>query len=47
MPVRSASGKECGCVVVDNNTRTRPLRLKSEAVDAFKSFRVVEESELG
>jgi hypothetical protein len=37
---------ECVCVVVDNNARaiyTRLLRLKSEAVDAFKSFRVVEE----
>jgi len=50
MPVRLAGRREYEYVVVDDYTRavyTRPLRLKSEAADAFKSFRAATENEPG
>jgi hypothetical protein len=48
MPVRSASGKEYGYIVVDDYSRavyTRPLRHKSEAPEAFKVFKAAAEGE--
>ena len=50
MPVRSAGGKEYLYVVVDDFMRTvymRPLRLKSEATEAFKAFKATVENESG
>jgi transposase InsO family protein len=50
MEVQSARGKVYEYVVVDNHTRavyTRPLRLKSEAVDAFRLFKAMAECESG
>ncbi len=50
IPVASAGGREYVCVVVDGYTRavyTRPLRLKSEAVEAFKASRGAAENEPG
>ena len=50
MPVRSAGGKEYLYVVVDDYTRTvyaRHLRLKSEAIEAFKAFKAAAENESG
>ena len=50
MPVKSAGGKEYLYVVVDDYTRavhTRALRLKSEAVEAFKDFKAVVENASG
>ena len=48
MPVKSAGGREYVYVVVDGYTRavyTRALRLKSEAAEAFKSFKTAAENE--
>jgi transposase InsO family protein len=48
MPMNSAGGREYAYVVAEDYTRTvytRPLRLKWEAADAFKTFRAVEENE--
>jgi len=45
MPTKSVGGRECAYTVVDGDTLavyTIPLRLKSEAADAFKSFRAAE-----
>jgi hypothetical protein len=42
MPMKSVGRREYAYVIVDNYARavyTRPLRLKWEAADAFKSFR--------
>ena len=50
MPVVSAGGREYIYVIVDDYTRavhTKPLRLKSEAADAFKSFKAAAENESG
>jgi transposase InsO family protein len=50
MEVQSAGGKAYEYVVVDDHTRvvyTRPLRLKSEAVDAFRTFKAAAEGESG
>ena len=50
MPVKSARGREYVYVVVGDYTRavyTRPLRLKSEAAEAFKTFKAAAENELG
>ena len=50
MPVKSAGGREYLYVVVDNCTRTvyaKPLQLKSEAIEAFKAFKVAAENESG
>ena len=46
----AAGGREYEYVVVDDYTRavfTRPLRLKSEAVEAFKAFRAAAENDSG
>ena len=50
MLVNSACGKDYLYVIVDDFTRAvhvRPLRLKSDAVEAFKSFKAVDENESG
>ena len=50
MPVLSAGGREYLYVVVDDYSQavyTRPLRLKSEAVDTFKTFKAAAELESG
>ena len=50
MPIASASGREYVYVVVDDHTRvvyTRPLRLKLEAVEAFKVLKDAAENESG
>ena len=50
MPVVSAGGREYVYVIVDDYTRavyTKPLRLKSEAAEAFKSFKAIAENESG
>ena len=50
MPIASVGGHDYLYVVVDDFTRavyTCSLRLKSEAVDAFKAFKAVVENELG
>ena len=42
MPVNSAGGREYLYVIVDDFTRTvnaKPLRLQSEAVEAFKALK--------
>ncbi len=49
-PAASAGGREYVCVVADDYTRavnTRPLRLKSEAVEGFKASRAAAENEPG
>jgi hypothetical protein len=48
IPVTSAGGKVCEYVVVDDHTRavyTKPLRLKPDSVDAFKTFMATAENE--
>ena len=48
MQVKSAGGKEYRYIVVGDYTRAvyaRPLRLKSEAQEAFKLFKAVAENE--
>ena len=48
MQVKSAGGREYEYIVVDDCTcavYTRPLRLKSEAPEAFKAFKAVAENE--
>ena len=48
MQVKSVGGMEYEHIVVDDYTRavyTRPLRLKSEAPEAFKAFKAVAENE--
>ena len=48
MQVKSASGRDYEYIVVDDYTRavyTRPLRLRSEAPEAFKAFKAVAENE--
>ena len=50
MPVKSAGGREYLYVVVDDCTRTvyaKPLWLKSEAIKAFKAFKVAVENKSG
>jgi hypothetical protein len=50
MEVQSARRKEYEYVVMDDHTRMvymRPLHLKSEAVDAFQTFKAVAEGKLG
>jgi len=50
MPVKSAGGREYLYLVVDDYTRAvyvKPLKLKSEAVEAFKAFKAVAENESG
>ena len=50
MPVRSAGGREYVYVIVDDYTRDvymKSLRLKSEAVEAFKEFKAVAERNSG
>ena len=50
MPVVSAGGREYIYVIVDDYTcavHTKPLHLKSEAADAFKSFKAAAENESG
>ena len=50
MPVKSAGGREYVYVIVDDYTRavyTKSLRLKSEAVDAFKAVKAIVERESG
>jgi len=48
MQVKSAGGKEYEYIAMDDYTRavyTGPLRLKSEAPEAFKVFKAVAENE--
>ena len=50
MPIASAGSREYVYVVMDGHTRavyTRPLCLKSEAVEAFKVFKAAAENESG
>ena len=50
MPVKSTGGREYLYVVMDDCTRTvyaKPLRLKSEAIEAFKAFKAAAENESG
>jgi len=50
MPVKSAGGREYLYLVVDDYTRgvyVKPMKLKSEAVEAFKAFKEVAENESG
>jgi transposase InsO family protein len=50
MEVQSAGGGAYEYVVVDDHTcvvYTRPLRLKSEAIDAFRTFKAAAEGESG
>jgi len=47
MPTKSVGGREYAYTVMDDHARavyTRPPRLKSEAADAFKSFRAAAEN---
>ena len=48
MQVKSAGGREYEYIAVDDYTHavyTRPLRLKSETPEAFKTFKAVAENE--
>ena len=48
MPKKSAGGKEYEYIIVDDYSRavyTRPLRLKSDAPEAFKKFKAAAENE--
>ena len=48
MQAKSAGGREYEYIVVNDYTRavyTRPLRLKSETPEAFKTFKAVAENE--
>jgi len=48
VPTKSASGKEYEYIVVDDYSRavyTRPLRLKSDAPEAFRIFKAAAENE--
>jgi len=47
MPTKSVGRREYAYAVVDDAAYTRPLRLKSEAANAFKSFRAAAENEPG
>ena len=50
MPVRSAGGRECVYVIVDDYMRAiymMSLRLRLEAVETFNAFEAVAERELG
>jgi len=50
MPVKSVGGREYVYVIVDDYTQavyTRPFRLRSEAAEAFKTFKEAAENESG
>jgi len=47
MPTKSVGRREYAYAVVHDTAYTRPLRLKSEAANAFKSFRAAAGNESG